>query len=65
MLPYGEIITAAQTPNFSHFTHASGLFKHNCRPAIVYCLANCSHFGLSIAHSSLKRQGKLAGTQLV
>ena len=39
--PYGEIITAAQTPNCSHFTPTSGLFKHNCKPqasAIVYCV---------------------------
>ena len=57
--PSGEIITAAQTPNCSHFTHMSGLFKHNCRhqaSAIVHCLAKFLTLGLSIAHSSpLKR----------
>ena len=59
------VITGVKLLICSHFTHVSGLFKHNCRhqaPAIVYCLANSSHFGLSIAHSRLKRQGKLAGT---
>ena len=29
--PYGEIITAAQTPNCSHLAHTSVLFRHNCR----------------------------------
>ena len=55
MLPYSEIITAAQTPNCSHFTHTSGLFKHNCRyqaSAIVHCMGKFLTLGLSNTHSS-------------
>ena len=64
---YGEIITAAQTPNHSHLFHASGPFRHNCRhlaPAVVHCLTNCSHFGSQLLHTAFKRQGILAGMRI-
>ena len=67
MPSYGEIITAAQTPNHSHLFHASGPFRHNCRhlaPAVVHCLTNCSHFGSQLLHTAFKRQGILAGMRI-